>query len=231
MMHHLISVLLVVAAVVGKIRATQSTTTGYGVEIATFLSTDTQCSGLPTSVTAFRLGYCIPTESASGGYVKISADVSGILYSTPYTTNDCSDTPSGSDAVVAAVACVCTADSCTKRHYYSEKLPAINGGTSKVVSEYHGSSTCTSTATRIILQGVTNVIGGCNVNGCRTSINNGVLTASQTTCTVDPGVAGYYQIQDFSVRRIFFKLFSSIFIVRFSLCLRFYVHICGCVHT
>ncbi len=196
-----LSVLLIVVAAVGNVRGLQSTTTGYGVESATFLSTDRQCSGLPISIqNAAPLGYCIPTSN--GGKI-LSANYNGQLYSTTYYSSVCSGTVTGSDVALSST-CICSSSSCIKTNYYSTIVPAINGGTFQMISTYVGSYTCAGTATRIDLGGVADPYSNsCSPTSpaCSTSTYNGVTSAQQTTCSVGPGtVTGYYQNYYFPVR-------------------------------
>jgi hypothetical protein len=117
-----LSVLLIVVAAIGNVRGLQSITSGYGVESATFLSTNIMCLGLPINAqNAVPLGYCIRTSTGSK---VLSANSYGELYSTAYSSSVCTGTPTGSDVALSS-ACACTSSSCVKANYYSTVVPAL----------------------------------------------------------------------------------------------------------
>jgi hypothetical protein len=201
------AVFLIVGA--ATVSAVGTITTGYGVSTGTF--TDATCT-TAISYSINLLGFCVKTGLATS--MLHSADATGNIFVTSYTTVDCSGTAS-SEGILTLQVCTCVAGGCTKKGYYSASIPAVPGPY-QTTQAFEGATVCTGTPTSLYIAGLdpTSAGTGCSQTACSQSTSNNVARAMQTVCTVPTGtLTGIFQQMYYTVRCRFFcemVLLSSI---------------------
>ena len=117
-----------------------SVTTGYAVLNVNYAASDTTCTGKFTSGSAYILGVCIPAGGSSTGGYKYTADTSGAIYQSYYSSSTCSGSPSSTYTFAPTFCGSCTASGCSSTWQYSSDTQT-SGSTYQIYSYYSG-ATC-----------------------------------------------------------------------------------------
>jgi hypothetical protein len=181
--------------------AVGSVTSGYAVVKGTF--TDTNC--LTAVSYEFRpLGVCIPNGAAQA--YMYTADTTGTLLQTAFTSNNCATGTAGGDGTVTLEPCTCSGGSCTKSNYVVTTQPSISGPVA-TQQRFDGVTSCGGTPTYQRIVGVnptSSADNACNQLACSPITGNTIAAASQATCTVPAGTGtittGYFQSMSYKVR-------------------------------
>ena len=158
-------------------------TTGYAIAYATYLKTDTTCSGTPTQVTLRKLGTCV--TSTSGGSTSstfFTADSSGFITKFTYPGSVCSGS-SESSQIPKPSACACTASECNIQggYSYAATLPTLSGNVAASYYYTGGVTTCTGNYEYFNLYSLPTG-ATCSDSACSATDSSGT-TYSTATCS------------------------------------------------
>ena len=106
--------------------------------------------------------YGSSSDSAASGGVKYSADSSGYLYASMYSTTTCTGTatsshqlPTNQQACTYNAADAYNSERYNKYYFYSATLPTPPAGVAWTQQTVYHSTTCTGTPTYILIQQTT----------------------------------------------------------------------------